>query len=49
MEYADDRVSLLVYLSMQMYDAIDDSATRGRPKPIGLYERFIGWARGAAE
>ena len=45
-EYANDRVSLLVYLSMQLYDAIDDSAAnKGQPEPADLFDRFLGWAR----
>ena len=35
---------LRVYLSAQMYDALDDLMALGEP-PADLYDRFLGWAR----
>ncbi|MBB4746687.1 hypothetical protein [Actinoplanes lobatus] len=35
-----------IYLSAQMYDALDDFTALGESAPLNLYERFISWARG---
>ncbi|MBG0562086.1 hypothetical protein I4J89_11490 [Actinoplanes sp. NEAU-A11] len=35
---------LKIYLSAQMYDALDDLTAEGKPPP-NLYERFLAWAR----
>ena len=35
---------LKIYLSAQMYDALDDLTTNGEVPP-NLYERFLAWAR----
>ena len=34
---------LTVYLSGQMYDALDDLTSHGEYTPADLYERFISW------
>lgn len=44
-EYGAERTSLLIYLSLQMIDAIDDMAANGRA-PADLYLRFVGWVKG---
>jgi hypothetical protein len=36
---------LKVYLSSQMYDALDDFTATGDPPPLNLYERFLSWTR----
>jgi hypothetical protein len=36
---------LTIYLSGQMYDALDDLTSHGGLTPADLYERFISWAR----
>lgn len=43
-EYGAERTSLVLYLSLQMIEAIDDIAAT-RKAPSDLYLRFIGWAR----
>ncbi len=43
-EYGVDRTGLVLYLSLQMIDAIDDMATGGKA-PSDLHRRFIDWAR----
>ncbi|GAA4591926.1 hypothetical protein BJY16_000447 [Actinoplanes octamycinicus] len=35
---------LRIYLSAQMYEAIEDMLVTGKASPSHLYERFIGWA-----
>jgi hypothetical protein len=35
---------LKIYLSAQMYDALEDLTIEGEPPP-NLYERFLAWAR----
>ena len=39
---------LKIYLSAQMYEALDDFTARGDAPPLNLYERFLAWARDAA-
>ncbi|MEU4626231.1 hypothetical protein AB0G04_40410 [Actinoplanes sp. NPDC023801] len=34
---------LKIYLSAQMYEALDDFTAGGRPPPLNLYERFMSW------
>ncbi|MEU8655132.1 hypothetical protein [Actinoplanes philippinensis] len=34
---------LRIYLSAQMYEALDDLTAEGRPLPLNLYERFLAW------
>ncbi|ATO86552.1 hypothetical protein ACWT_7137 [Actinoplanes sp. SE50] len=34
---------LRIYLSAQMYDALEDMIIDGAP-PLNLYQRFLGWA-----
>ena len=36
---------LAVYLSGQMYDALDDLTSHGQTTPADLYERFLSWVR----
>ncbi|MGX6607241.1 hypothetical protein ACWKSP_34720 [Micromonosporaceae bacterium Da 78-11] len=36
---------LRIYMSAQMYDALNDLTSRGEPVPPDLYERFLAWAR----
>jgi len=36
---------LTIYLSGQMYDALDDLTSHGEHTPADLYERFIAWIR----
>jgi hypothetical protein len=36
---------LKIYLSAQMYEALDDLAAHGQSLPLNLYERFLAWAR----
>ena len=36
---------LRIYLSAQMYDAMEDMTTHGDPSPLNLYERFLSWTR----
>jgi hypothetical protein len=47
-EYAGERVSLILYLAIQMLDAVDDSASKKGPEPAELHDRFLGWAMGTA-
>jgi hypothetical protein len=44
-DFADDALSLFLYLSIALLDAIDDSRGAKGPAPADLYDRFIGWAR----
>ena len=44
-EYANDHLSLTMYLNLQMLDAIDDLAATGAPIPPDLFDRFLGWPR----
>ncbi len=43
-EYGDERSGLVIYLALQMIEAIDDMAATGAPAP-DLYSRFIGWVK----
>ncbi|MBO3741703.1 hypothetical protein [Actinoplanes flavus] len=36
---------LLIYLTSQMWDAIDDALAQGQPELRNFHERFISWAR----
>ncbi|MDI6097618.1 hypothetical protein QLQ12_03255 [Actinoplanes sp. NEAU-A12] len=36
---------LKIYLSAQMYEALDDFTAYGGVPPLNLYERFLSWAR----
>ncbi|HWS31508.1 MAG TPA: hypothetical protein VN408_02060 [Actinoplanes sp.] len=36
---------LKIYLSAQMYDALDDLTSHGDPPPANLYDRFLTWAQ----
>jgi hypothetical protein len=36
---------LTIYLSAQMYDAVNDLTSHGATLPADLYERFISWVR----
>ncbi|KHD73176.1 hypothetical protein MB27_36755 [Actinoplanes utahensis] len=36
---------LRIYLSAQMYDALEDLTAHGTPPPLNMYERFLSWAR----
>ncbi|GIF10443.1 hypothetical protein Ate01nite_04750 [Actinoplanes teichomyceticus] len=36
---------LRIYLSAQMYEALEDIIAGGATPPINLYERFLGWAQ----
>jgi hypothetical protein len=36
---------LKIYLSAQMYDALDDFTADGDSPPLDLYERFLSWIR----
>lgn len=36
---------LTIYLSAQMYDAVNDLTSHGQMVPADLYERFISWVR----
>jgi hypothetical protein len=47
-EYVDERLGLILYLTIQMLDAIDDSAANKVPDPADLHDRFLGWAVGTA-
>ena len=38
---------LMIYMSAQMYDALSDTISQGRPAPLNLYERFVTWTRHA--
>ncbi|MEV6347238.1 hypothetical protein [Actinoplanes sp. NPDC051851] len=40
---------LRVYLSSQMYDAIEDMPAGSRTAPHDLYERFLAWTRDPPE
>ncbi|MET3430435.1 hypothetical protein BJ973_009647 [Actinoplanes tereljensis] len=46
-EFTGERTRLRVYLAAQMWEAIDDCAVPGdgRPRPNGLYERFLFWTQ----
>ena len=44
-EYANDQLSLAMYLNLQMLDAIDDFAATRAPIPRDLFDRFLGWFR----
>ncbi len=46
-EFADNKVSLAVYLSGQMTDSVDDYLATKEPVPPNLYDRFLGWRRTA--
>jgi hypothetical protein len=46
-EFADNKVSLAVYLSGQMTDSVDDYLATEEPVPPNLYDRFLGWRRTA--
>ncbi|GGQ94596.1 hypothetical protein GCM10010168_08110 [Actinoplanes ianthinogenes] len=35
---------LRIYLSTQMYDALEDMAVTGEVTPLNLHERFLAWA-----
>jgi hypothetical protein len=43
-EYVQDRLALVLYLALQLTDAIDDMAATEAPEVRGLYGRFVGWA-----
>ena len=43
-EYLGNRTSLLVYLAMRHWEAIEDFAASG-PIPADTHERFLAWAR----
>jgi hypothetical protein len=45
-EYVEERLGLILYLTLQMLDAIDDSASTKGPEPADLHDRFLGWATG---
>ncbi|GGN01191.1 hypothetical protein FHR83_000734 [Actinoplanes campanulatus] len=45
-EYTEFPSLLKIYLSAQMYDALDDFTAQGESAPLNLYERFISWTRG---
>jgi hypothetical protein len=47
-EYVEERLGLILYLTIQMLDAIDDSAANKVPDPADLHDRFLGWAIGTA-
>ncbi|MEV4275405.1 hypothetical protein [Actinoplanes xinjiangensis] len=36
---------LKIYLSAQMYEALDDLTVDGQSPPVDLYERFLAWTR----
>ncbi|SDT77729.1 hypothetical protein [Actinoplanes derwentensis] len=36
---------LKIYLSAQMYDALEDLTTRGDHPPLNLHDRFLAWAQ----
>jgi hypothetical protein len=38
---------LTIYLSAQMYEALGDMTSAGKPAPSNLYDRFLSWARHA--
>ncbi len=42
-EFADNSTSLVLYLSGQMADAVDDYLTTKQPVPPDLYDRFLDW------
>lgn len=47
-EYADARVTLLIYLATLLHEAVDDLYALNPddgPTPEQLFARFIGWAR----
>ncbi len=43
-EFVDNRISLVLYLSGQMTDAVNDYLATKQPMPPDLYDRFLGWA-----
>lgn len=45
-EYRSYPSLLKIYLSAQMYEALDDFTAHGDSPPLDLYERFLLWARG---
>jgi len=36
---------LNIYMSAQMYEALEDMTAHGQQAPPDLYERFLSWAR----
>jgi hypothetical protein len=36
---------LRIYMSAQMYEALNDLTSHGEPAPADLYERFLSWTR----
>ncbi|KUL28648.1 hypothetical protein [Actinoplanes awajinensis] len=36
---------LRIYLSAQMYEALDDLTIEGKTPPMNLYERFLSWVQ----
>ena len=44
-EHGTDRLSLLIYLSACLYDAIDDLTGVPDAGDMDLYTRFLGWAQ----
>ncbi|MGX6605130.1 hypothetical protein ACWKSP_23790 [Micromonosporaceae bacterium Da 78-11] len=43
-EYVNDRLSLMLYLSIKLIDAIDDSFGNQGPRAVNLHDRIVGWA-----
>jgi hypothetical protein len=44
-EYRSYPSLLKIYLSAQMYEALDDFTANGDAPPLGLYDRFLTWSR----
>jgi precorrin-4 methylase len=44
-EYGKQVTALVIYLAVQMIDAIEDATAHGGPAPAGMFERFLGWDR----
>jgi hypothetical protein len=40
--------TLKIYLSVQMYEAIEDFIVTGQQFPGDLYQRFLSWTRHTA-
>lgn len=44
-EYRTYPSLLKIYLSAQMYDALEDLCADGHAPPLDLHERFLSWVR----
>ncbi|WP_246612353.1 hypothetical protein [Paractinoplanes bogorensis] len=44
-EYREFPSTLTVYMSAQMYDALNDFVAAGQLAPTDLFDRFLAWGR----